>query len=326
MTSTFIGQGNFGKVYKETRKGKVCAVKKIPNYSRFSASDEAKLLMSLDNDYIIKYLEQFEKDGCLCIVMEWADVGTWEKHIKEEANNPATTHFDEYNVWRGLAHLTNALSYLHTRHPHILHRDIKPDNILGQTQSCGRITWKLADFGIAKLLTDAAQGEYYGTAILAHAPYMAPEVRACLDKCTSDLYQVIFDYKKYNMASDVWSVGCLMAFRCKRGSHLFRTTGDVINWTGPYVGDIGASSNYSEDLINVLGRMVYPDHHDRPSAGEVRMECTHDRQEAWRLQELKVPSLASSGGDENCCPSTIGCWRGCENFARSVRKSLHLGP
>ena len=68
--------------------------------------------------------------------------------------------------------LSSALAYLHRKN--ILHRDLKPDNILLKSES--GISLKIADFGIAKLLNQRDQQLHYGRDCSAGTPtYMAPE-------------------------------------------------------------------------------------------------------------------------------------------------------
>ena len=88
---TLLGEGAFGKVYKETRtvyipSTKVCAVKKIENFDK-EAVKEVETLMKLNHKYIIKcYGHHYEDNGRrLCIVMEYADQGTFTKVVTEEA-------------------------------------------------------------------------------------------------------------------------------------------------------------------------------------------------------------------------------------------------
>ena len=56
------------------------------------------------------------------------------------------------------------------------YRDLKPDNILGWTNpSDGKIVPKIADFGIARVLTPNTYSEYYASTPCGTPIYMAPE-------------------------------------------------------------------------------------------------------------------------------------------------------
>ena len=117
---TLLGEGAFGKIFKETM---TVAVKKIRNFDK-EAINEVETLMSLNHKFIIKcYGHHFEDNGrTLCIVMEFADKGTFTKLITEEAQDPGTDCFKEWNIWRFLCQLSKALDYLHTPPQPILHR------------------------------------------------------------------------------------------------------------------------------------------------------------------------------------------------------------
>ena len=85
------------------------------------------------------------------------------------------------------------LQYLHEQHPPVIHRDFKPDNILAVSKSNGRIQWKIADFGVARVLSENAYGEYYAQTDIGTPIYMAPEALAVgnINNCLS-LHTYVF--------------------------------------------------------------------------------------------------------------------------------------
>jgi serine/threonine protein kinase len=176
-----LGSGSFGDVFLATEKatGKKFAIKTV-NDSENSNSTilEVSILKKTSHRYIIKYFESFYNlSGKLCIVLEYADYGTFEAEVTK-----GNCLREEYSVWRVVSHISSALNYLHKLKPrHILHRDLKPANVLGlivwsDTKNRNEVSWKIADFGLAKLLNVDAQGQYYACTLAGTPVYMAPEV------------------------------------------------------------------------------------------------------------------------------------------------------
>ena len=62
-------------------------------------------------------------------------------------------------MWEIVKQIASALVFLHSRSPPIVHSDVKPENILVQKTGEQEI-WKLADFGLAKLLSKDSRGQY----------------------------------------------------------------------------------------------------------------------------------------------------------------------
>ena len=81
----------------------------------------------------------------------------------------------EFSVWRFLEQMADALEYLHRQHPPVIHRDLKPDNIISKKTASGHIMFKIADFGIARVLGKNVYGEYYARSQIGTPIYMAPE-------------------------------------------------------------------------------------------------------------------------------------------------------
>ena len=73
MAAVLIGTGSYGKVYKETREGQECAVKKISAYDEDDLQ-EVEILTQLRHKHVIEfrsyYIEQTNREPTLCIVME----------------------------------------------------------------------------------------------------------------------------------------------------------------------------------------------------------------------------------------------------------------
>ena len=88
----------------------------------------------------------------------------------------------EYNVWRLLAQIAEPLNFLHTLKPvPILHRDLKPANIMfksvwNRQKKHHDLGLKIADYGMASLLSKKAESSHYAATCAATPVYMAPEV------------------------------------------------------------------------------------------------------------------------------------------------------
>merc|ERR1712223_783184 len=239
-----LGSGHFGDVFLANKGGRSFAIKKVVNTEQNTAKQEIKILKQVDHKYIIKYYDHFMENRILCIVLEYADKGTMEKAVKTHSKK-------EYNIWRTVWHLSSALAYLHSRSPQILHHDLKPDNILGvgeycKEERCHLTAWKLADFGVAKMLTRTAQEAYYGADVPGVPTYMGPEV--------------LRDFETYSAASDVWSLGCVIAFYMRNGEHIFNSNEDVLYYEPRMESDMVFTERcyytYSMPLIELVGNML----------------------------------------------------------------------
>ena len=166
-----LGEGGMAVVYKayDTQLERDVALKVLQStqgtnekfIKRFKL--EAKALAKLNHPNIVKILDYGEQDGLPYLVMEYVS-GKTLKHLVGKPMN--------YRQAAGLlAPIADALAYAHEHK--ILHRDVKPSNILIREDG----TPLLSDFGIAKILELDETLDLTGTGIGMGTPeYMAPEV------------------------------------------------------------------------------------------------------------------------------------------------------
>jgi serine/threonine-protein kinase len=158
-----VGQGGMGAVYRANDKrleGRVCAVKEIlPELLNGLSSDdsdldqtveqfyqEASTLARLDHPNLPKVSDYFSETGREYLVMDFV-AGRDLQEVLAEAKRQET-RLSESQVLAWADQLLDALIYLHSQEPPVLHRDIKPGNIKVTPQ--GRV--KLVDFGLVKVM------------------------------------------------------------------------------------------------------------------------------------------------------------------------------
>ena len=137
---------------------------------------ESRIAASLQHPRIVAVHDYLEHDGSPYIVMELVPGGTLRSLIG---------HLTQEQTFAVLADVLEALVYTEERE--VVHRDIKPDNVLVATD--GRV--KLADFGIAKLVGDGPDRLTASGIAVGTPEYMAPEqATAEAVSAATDLYAV----------------------------------------------------------------------------------------------------------------------------------------
>jgi serine/threonine-protein kinase len=144
-----VGHGGLGTVYQVADilfgKGNIYALKELIDQSpgaRKQFELESQWLQSLDHNHIPKVREHFEWRRRLYLVMDFVDGENLEQKLMRLAGRP----FPEEQALRWIMPVCEVLQYLHTRVPPILHRDVKPSNII--VTPGGHVV--LVDLGIAK--------------------------------------------------------------------------------------------------------------------------------------------------------------------------------
>ncbi|HRI66737.1 MAG TPA: protein kinase [Polyangium sp.] len=181
----FIARGGMGVVYKarNARPGRIEALKMIASGELASDVEvalfqaEAKAASELDYPNIVPIYFVGEENGCHYFTMKWMSGGSLADHIdRYRGNLRGTAEF--------VATIARAVDYGHKRG--ILHRDLKPGNILLDEKGEPHV----ADFGLAKRL-DHHGGVHSYSGGVGTPCYMSPEqARGESLSTASDVYSL----------------------------------------------------------------------------------------------------------------------------------------
>ena len=166
-----IGRGGMGVVYRcrDVKLRRFVAIKVLPpdlafrDEVRVRFLREAETAAQLNHPNIVPIFSVDERDGLVWFVMGLVEGESLGSLLIREPRPPFA------DVKRILRDVADALSYAHARG--IIHRDIKPDNIL-----LDRLTGRpiVTDFGIARAIEGDSRLTVTGTAVGTPA-YMSPE-------------------------------------------------------------------------------------------------------------------------------------------------------
>ena len=180
-----LGRGGAGTVYKSLNRltGMPVAVKLLDanllsdSRRQYRFAQEFQAASKLDHPNIVRALDFGMDGGQGYLVMEYVDGETLGDLIDRTGRLP------EADAVRIIMQVAQGLGYAHRRK--IIHRDVKPDNIL--IRKDGQV--KLTDFGLAKDLTSARHVTQAATA-LGTPHFMAPEQYENAKNATpaSDIY------------------------------------------------------------------------------------------------------------------------------------------
>lgn len=185
-----LGRGAYGIVEKMRHRptGTLMAVKRI-TYT-FDEAEKRTALMDLNVNmkaqcnFTVHFYGAFFREGDIWICMEVMDTSL-DKFYK--AAFAQVGGIPEPVLGRIAYSIVAALHYLKNDH-NIMHRDVKPSNVLINAQ----VAVKLCDFGISGQMVDSVAKSNLGC-----KPYMPPE-------------RIELETSTYDVRSDVWSLGITM--------------------------------------------------------------------------------------------------------------------
>lgn len=203
---------------------------------------EAAILRKLSHPNVVTFVEAIQSDTKLFLVMEIAP-GTELLDVVSSGPLP------EHDARNYMSQIVSAVSYLHSKG--VVHRDLKPDNVLVDVQS-GSL--KLIDFGLTGIIRKnavmrTACGSNY---------YSAPEVMYS----NGDGYD--------GTKADAWSLGVL-SYILLTGSHPFvDADGDLMTATMRQ-GVVEYPDNLSHTAVHFISRLLTIDPRRRYSVAQAQL-------------------------------------------------------
>ncbi|XP_051019590.1 serine/threonine-protein kinase 32A isoform X2 [Acomys russatus] len=228
-----IGKGSFGKVciVQKNDTKKMYAMKYMNKQKCVERNEvrnvfkELQIMQGLEHPFLVNLWYSFQDEEDMFMVVDLLLGGDLRYHLQQNV------HFQEDTVKLFICELALALDYLQSQR--IIHRDMKPDNILLDEHGHVHIT----DFNIAAMLPK----ETRITTVAGTKPYMAPEM---------------FTSRKetgYSFAVDWWSLG-VTAYELLRGRLLepnpdqrFSHLTDIQNF--PYLSDMNWDAVLQKRLV-----------------------------------------------------------------------------
>jgi serine/threonine protein kinase len=183
-----IGKGGMGAVYlaRDQRLDNNIALKEtfFKDQTMVAAFErEARLLAGLRHPALPKVIDHFVDDHGQFLVMEF--ISGEDLHALLQSS---TQTFQPEEVLQWADQILDALDYLHSQNPSVIHRDIKPQNL--KLSSRNQVV--LLDFGLAKSTLENSPATTSGKSLFAYTPIYAPleQIKGAGTDARSDIYSL----------------------------------------------------------------------------------------------------------------------------------------
>lgn len=214
------GACSFVELYADALTGELCAVKRIAlrNDDGFDARQEVRLLASFDHPHIVRFKGVSELAPTagrplaeLLLQCEYCSGG----RLPEALARRGRLLFSEREVLNAFRGVVDAVAYLHSLNPPVIHLDIKAENVLLSAPidladpMFSLPSLKLCDFGSAIIATVplsstrglvAMQERLDSTTTLAYRSPELVDLHAAFDRGVREI----------GPAADCWALGCLL--------------------------------------------------------------------------------------------------------------------
>lgn len=302
ISDDVLGYGSSGTVvFRGTFQGRAVAVKRLLRDFVQMASKEVSLLQSADNHpNVIRYFCQELTPNFLYIALEQCPASLAdlvERPLEFSAHAPL---LEPRNAFK---QITAGLQHLHSLS--IVHRDIKPQNILVTLTGQNKLRMLLSDFGLSKRMDGVAQSSFSQSVNQPGGTvgWRAPEV---LQGHCAALAAESDESARLTRAVDIFSLGCVAFYMLTGGAHPFGTQYEREMHILQQRFDLSALEATCDDTIEaqaLIQNMIARDAAQRPSAERVaqhpffwnaqrRLSFLQDVSDRFETLEREPPAAA----------------------------------
>jgi serine/threonine protein kinase len=189
-----LGQGNFGEVYRAKWRDVDVAVKVLHLGDASAMLREMEALSTLSHPRIVRFFgctmlvgDAAGRSGGVGLVMELCDGGSLRDYLLKHGDDTSSDH-----LLGACGQVAQGLAYLASQG--MIHRDVACRNVL---IGAGLADCRIADFGLAKVVADEGDANYYSNSAVAFR-WAAPEA----------LQDHVFSFKSdiYALAITCWEI------------------------------------------------------------------------------------------------------------------------
>lgn len=295
-----LGRGSNGTaVFPGTLEGREVAVKRLIRSAHSLAAKEIKHLLSSDeNPHVVRYFGKEESQHFTYIALELFTTSL-DQFIERPLQYPNLIKLPEgFDVKDCLRQITDGVQHLHSLK--LVHRDIKPQNVLVKAVKSNRpstglpkLQFVISDFGLCKPLEEGPESTFAPTAnhtaagttgwrapeLLVHsrAAIAAPNSTSTTSKSTVHSSEGVVDRpsgRRATKAIDIFSLGCVFYYVMTQGHHPFDVGGtslgrDLNIKENNFSTDALRLHDYQFDADDLVMQMLKHDPRDRPDTHDI---------------------------------------------------------
>ncbi|EAR86057.2 Serine/Threonine kinase domain protein (macronuclear) [Tetrahymena thermophila SB210] len=247
-----LGQGQFGDVFllEDSAQNKFALkiikkdkLQKIPQLLQYTQS-EIEIMEQIKHPNIMELVSSQKMDGTFFLVLEYCEGGDLRQHIQSLIKKKELS-FEQ--ISREFLEILDAFDVLHSNH--IIHRDVKPDNILYKNGHP-----KVSDFGFSK---NIQQQDDIAATTLGTPQTMAPEV---------------LERKNYTYSADIYGLGFILYFMIYQKYPFNSVHYELIveQIKKQKINFPESGLHVDEDIKQIIKRMLSYNPQLRPSIDEIR--------------------------------------------------------